>query len=94
MNPFRNYTKSLENSLISLNLSTFWASFQVLTNYIQNKEERGEFKKSAHFFRLAAEMSHSKELWSKIGYLYKQTEQYEQASICFGRALKSDPLNS
>ena len=40
-------------------------------------EERGEYKKSAHFFRLAAEMSHSKELWAKIGFLYKQTGQFE-----------------
>lgn len=39
-------------------------------------------------------MSHDKDLWEKIGYMYKNMEDYEQASICFGRALKSDPLNS
>jgi len=40
-------------------------------------EEKQETRKSAHFFRLAAEMSHDKDLWEKIGYMYKNMGEYE-----------------
>ena len=57
-------------------------------------QERGEIKRAAHFFCLAAEMTQTEsKVWEKIGFMYKEALCYNMAGYCFGRALKSDCFN-
>ena len=57
-------------------------------------EEDTDKKKAAHYYSLSAELSApDPRKWEKIGDLYQDVHFYQQAAYCYGRCLKSEPIN-